>query len=408
VIAAAVLMVCTLPACEPDAPGLRFVSASDPSREVRSPVAESGVTSVTAAMLGDVAGDLGQVGYRLRPEQRFFLFRANVGEQVRRRDQLLFLPAQSTRAERVETLDDKNWRSARVYDLGIGSWHAPYVALGGALTSQLAAAFSRDGTVPVRTVNPARLTPVLRSRSLTATEDSVEVVDARFRVGSIGNCSDVLLSLNFRISSRRLPGLVQTGPQCGSLSFQARDGQTWDHQFLMEDVTVRVNAPGCLTAGAIRTEVRDRLRRDVPPALEAFVRRDLLTIDPRRLGVDPTELVPCRCDGDCSGAFTEGLPWYLAGKRGVCMPTGGAAGAPGECWTRLELDRILIDPGGFDFVYAETPEDPQLDVLFTASIVARGGLAARLPLCESDRAPYRRPATTPVPAVVGDQLVLLP
>jgi hypothetical protein len=387
---------------------LRFVSASDPSLQVSSPVALTGVTSVTAEALGDVAGDLGQVGYRLEPEQRLFLFRSNVAERLPRRDPMLFLPAQSSDAERVETLSDKNWRSARVYDLGVCSLHAPLPFLQETMNDAFVASFSRGGTVPVTVVNPVRLQPILRSRSLSATRDALEVRDARYRVGSLGGCSDVLVSFDFTVRTERIGGLVQTGPRCGSISFQAQDGQTWDHRFITEDVTVRVNAPGCLTARAIRNEVRESLTTALPARLEDFLVGELLTIDPRRLGVEPVELVPCRCDGDCSGAFTPGLPWYLAGRRGVCKNPGGPATEVGECWARLELDRILVDPGGLDFVYAETAKDTQLDVLFAASLTARGDLEKLLPLCNADRPPYRRPSLTPAPTRVGEQLLLLP
>jgi hypothetical protein len=391
--------------CEPESPQLRFLSASDPSVERVVPVAGTGVTSALASALGPVANDVGAVGYRLEPEQRLFLFRNDVADGVTSGDWFLAMPQPAGPAERVEPLVTKDWQSARVYDLGLCSLTLPSVALPAVFDAALSAALSSGAEdSPVTRVVRPRVSPRLRSRSLSAVDDSLRVRSARYVIARVpvrdgnvllGVCRNVTVTLGFEVGVTRVAGVATSGPQCGpSLSFTVRDGFTWDYLFHVRAAEVTVNAPGCVYAQIIRGAIERSLRTRLGDALAARV-TEVLTVDPRRLGVADEDVVPCRCDGECSGAFTPDLPAYLAGARGRCMEAEPTVPG-GECWVRFEADRLHLSPRGLHLVYAEDPADPQLELAFAAS--AAGGAAEVLrpegpflPSCEPDRSPYVAP-----------------
>jgi hypothetical protein len=391
--------------CEPESLRLRFVSATDPGVERLVPVATTGVTSALGSALGPVANDVGAVGYRLEPEQRLFLFQQDLAEGVTSGDRFLAMPQPAGAAERVGALPTKDWQSARVDDLGLCSLTLPSVALPAVFDAALSAALSSgtEGSPVTRVVAP-RVSPRLRSRTVSAVDDSLRVRNARYRIARVpvrdgrvllGVCRDVTVTLGFEIGVTWVAGVATSGPQRGpSLSFAVRDGFTWDYLFDVRSAEVTVNAPGCVYAQAIRGALERSLREGLGDTLAARV-TEVLTVDPRTLGVRDAEVLPCRCDGECSGAFTADLPAYLAGSRGRCME-GDPAVPGGECWVRFEADRLHVSPRGLHLVYAEDPADPQADLAFAAS--AAGGARETLspdgpflPSCEPDRSPYVDP-----------------
>lgn len=353
------------------------------------------------AFFRSVTNDFATVSYRIGPQHRAYLFQQDLGGVGVLSGSMLALPRMPTGVLEttvdITPFDTSKWSSARVYDIGECSvllpWNAPSLIGPGRLTTLL-----RDTVLGVFTGDPRnvgceqlqaiQIQPVLRThrdaRGRYTSTDAIQFLGsyhcASFHVTPPGGvditCGDAMFWVDFEVGIEQAPFVsFDVAPMCidpglpgggGVLQFPS------DPAFDYRGVVYRGRV-GTSCAALVEWGATGMLQSFLPGALGAAIGNAGI-VDPRTLGIDETTLAHCTCDADCAGftAHGGGTPAYdpAVVPRPVChFPTGPNAPPPapggGECWPRLEFDRVLIRPEGLEAVLAEDTSDPQLVLLST-------------------------------------------